>query len=247
MVIAALILLQGSHVQTFTVDGIKREAIVVGPSAKEPSPLVFAFHGHGGNMRQAQRSFEIDKLWPEAVVVYPQGLPTSGRTDPEGKKSGWQQNAGQNGDRDLAFFDAMLATIKREHKIDSKRIYVMGHSNGGRFTYLLWAKRGTTFAAVGPSASPATGLARDFKPLSAFIVGGEKDQLVPFFTQKLSMDAVRRVLEADPKKARKDGYLTVEPAPNGLELATYVFPGGHTFEKEAARLMVEFFRRHSKG
>ena len=130
----------------WTVDGVLyREALVyVPPTAKSaPVPVIFAFHGHGGTMAFAERKFSFHTLWPEAMVVYPQGLPTAGKlTDPEGKKSGWQFDAGDYGDRDLKFFDAILASLRQDYRIDDKRIFVTGHSNGGGFTYLLWAKRG---------------------------------------------------------------------------------------------------------
>ncbi len=106
-------------------------------------------------MRQARRSFAIESYWPEATVVYPQGLPTKGITDPEGKKNGWQQKKGDYEDRDLAFFDVMLKTFRSDSSIDMRRVYSTGHSNGGRMTYLLWSERGDAFAAVAPSASPA--------------------------------------------------------------------------------------------
>jgi polyhydroxybutyrate depolymerase len=125
------------------VDGVRREALVVTPADGEDlAPVVFVFHGHGGTARQAARSFDLHTHWPEAIVVYPQGLPTPGRlTDPEGKRNGWQHAAGEQEDRDLKFFDAMLASLKSEHNIDESRIYCTGHSNGGGFTYLLWAAR----------------------------------------------------------------------------------------------------------
>lgn len=245
--IALVVALQGPKLETFQVNGVARQANVVLPAdLSKPAPLVFGFHGHGGNMRNAQRSFGIERYWPEAIVVYPQGLPSKGKTDPKGEKNGWQQNAADYDGRDIAFFDTMLKAIEKEYKVDVNRVYSMGHSNGGRFTYLLWAERGDTFAAVAPSASPAIGLARKLKPLSAFIVAGEKDQLVSFQSQKLSIDWVERLLEADSSKAKVDGYLSVEPAPNGLELATYVFPGPHTFPPEVSAKVVEFFKRHHR-
>lgn len=146
----------------WTVDGVVREALVYVPASAKTNaaPVVFAFHGHGGNMRNTVRSFHIHTLWPEAIVVYPQGLNTPGRlTDPEGKKPGWQHGAGAEGDRDLKFFDAMLKSLKADYKVDAKRIYSTGHSNGGGFTYLLWAERGDNFAAFAPSASAASALA----------------------------------------------------------------------------------------
>lgn len=148
----------------WTIDGVTREAMIYVPASAKTNaaPVVFAFHGHGGNMRNTVRSFHIHTLWPEAIVVYPQGLNTPGRlTDPEGKKPGWQHGLGAEGDRDLKFFDAMLASLKKDYKVDAKRIYSTGHSNGGGFTYLLWAARGDTFAAFAPSASAASFLRPD--------------------------------------------------------------------------------------
>jgi len=98
----------------WTVDGVVREALVYTlPQAHtNPSPVVFAFHGHGGSMLNAARTFGFHTRWPEAVVVYMQGLNTPGRlTDPEGKKPGWQSAVGDQGDRDLKFFDAVLASL----------------------------------------------------------------------------------------------------------------------------------------
>ena len=140
----------------FKVDGVMREALVYAPSAAKTtaSPLVFVFHGHGGGSRQAARSFAMNQHWPEAISVYMQGLNTPGRlTDPEGRKPGWQSGAGDQHDRDLKFFDAVLARLKQDYQVDEKRIYATGHSNGGSFTYLLWAERGDVLAAVAPSAA----------------------------------------------------------------------------------------------
>src|SRR5690242_17030508 len=81
----------------WNVEGLDREALVYAPSAAKttPAPLVFVFHGHGGNMKGAANSFHMHTLWPEAMVVYPQGLNTPGKlTDLEGKRPGWQHSAG---------------------------------------------------------------------------------------------------------------------------------------------------------
>jgi polyhydroxybutyrate depolymerase len=52
-------------------------------------------------------------------------------------------------------FDAVLATLKIAYKVDEKQIYATGHSNGGGFTYLLWAARWDEFAAIAPCAAAA--------------------------------------------------------------------------------------------
>src|SRR5262245_9478766 len=137
-----------------------REALLYVPAAAKstPAPVVFAFHGHGGTMQHAAAMFDYQHVWPEAIVVYMQGLNTPGRlTDPEGKRPGWQNLPGGQDDRDLKFFDAVLATLKSDYKVDESRIYATGHSNGGGFTYLLWRTRGDVFAAVAPSAASGPG------------------------------------------------------------------------------------------
>ena len=83
--------------------------------------------------------FQTD--WPEALVIYMQGLPTPGLLgDIEGKHPGWQQTPGQLEDRDLKFFDTVLAAMKEKYPVDDRRIYATGFSNGGFFTFLLWAR-----------------------------------------------------------------------------------------------------------
>ncbi|MBZ0154243.1 MAG: hypothetical protein K8J09_22175, partial [Planctomycetes bacterium] len=129
--------------RSWQVDGDRREALVHVPPAarREPVPLVFVFHGHGGSMAGIARSFDLHTAWPEAVVVYPQGLPTSTGRDPDGRRAGWQNRAGADGDRDLRFVDTMLAALRDELCIDPDRVHATGHSNGGGFTYLLLAQR----------------------------------------------------------------------------------------------------------
>ena len=57
----------------WTVDGEARVALVFAPAPTTSNikqPLVFAFHGHGGNMQGASQLMHIQNLWPAAIVVY---------------------------------------------------------------------------------------------------------------------------------------------------------------------------------
>jgi polyhydroxybutyrate depolymerase len=237
----------------WTVGDVKREALVAIPeSAKtKAAPVVFAFHGHGGTMKHAANTFAYHKHWPEAICVYMQGLNAPGKiVDPDGKLPGWQMNAGELNDRDLKFFDAVLATLKKDYKADEKRIYCTGHSNGGRFTYVLWAERPEVFAAVAPSASPAIGLLRKLKPLPCLHVAGEKDQLVSYASQKATMDAVKKLngCSADGKPWDKAGTLigTKYESKGDAPFVSLIGPGDHKFPDEAPKLIVKFFQEHAK-
>lgn len=234
----------------WTVGGDRREALVVASSSGDPAPLVFVWHGHGGTMRHAATTMGFHKQWPEAVVVYPQGLPTPGAlTDPEGKKPGWQKVAGDQNDRDLKFFDDMLKTLKKDHKIDDKRIYSTGHSNGGAFTYLLWAQRGDVFAAVAPSAAGGRAV-QGIKPLPCLHVMGETDPLVTPAIQKRAIELVKKAngCDADGKAWAKAGQLTGTQygSKGGPPLVLLTHPGDHKFPAEAPELIVKFFKEHAK-
>lgn len=239
--LALLATASAPFVQDFNVDGVARQALVFPGQGPGPHPLVLAFHGHSGNMRQASRSFGLQDLWPQATIIYPQGLPTKGMTDPEGKYNGWQQKPEDEGGRDIKFTDEILAWVK---DVDRRHVYAMGHSNGGRFTYVLWATRGNVFTAYGPSSSPGIGLVRQMKPASAFCVAGQSDPIVPFVSQQLTIRQLERLNGVDLSKGTKQGYVTLANGKSGIELGTYIHPGGHVFPQEAAAAMVALFKRH---
>ena len=232
------------------VDGLQREALVALPArdGDSPAPVVFVFHGHGGNSRQVGRSFRIHTLWPEAIVICPQGVPTPGRlTDPEGKRNGWQHAAGEQDDRDLRFFDAMLATLKKDHNIDDSRIYSTGHSNGGAFTYLLWAERPDVLAAVAPSSAGAGNKHRKLTPKPCLHVAGTTDPLVLFAWQDVTMKFVRRLNGCETEGTRWAKDATLYESKSGTPFVSVVHPGGHKFLAEASPLIVRFFKEHSRS
>jgi polyhydroxybutyrate depolymerase len=234
----------------WTVDGVRREALVYVPAnaKSQPAPLIFGFHGHGGNMNNAARQYHFQTLWPEAIVVYPQGLPTPGKlTDPEGKKQGWQSGPGDQGDRDLKFFDLMLESLKKEVKVDEKHLFSSGHSNGGGFTYLLWSQRGDKFAAFAPSAAVATKDLEKMKPKPVLHVAGENDPLVKFAWQKLMIDKVRQINQCGESQPWElDKTCTLYPSKVGAPVITAIHPGTHNYPKEAPEVIVKFFKSQMK-
>ncbi len=235
-----------------SVGGVEREFLFHAPlSAKgKPAPVVFAFHGHGGTMKNAARSFAIHQHWPEAIVVYMQGLPTPGRlTDPEGKKTGWQSRPDDQGDRDLKFFDAVLAQLKTDYRVDEKHIYSTGHSNGGGFTYLLWATRSEVFAAVAPSSAASArsaGKRAWLKAKPAMHIAGETDPLVKYEWQVAAMDSVRELngCEAEGKPWHEHPGCLIYESKTGTPFVSVIHAGGHKFYDQAPELIVAFFKEH---
>jgi polyhydroxybutyrate depolymerase len=231
------------------VEGAAREGLVYAPTKESTDgpPLVFGFHGHGGSMQNAARSFGIHELWPEAVVVYLQGLPTPGRlTDPEGKKAGWQASSGDQGDRDLKLFDAALASMREKYKVDPKRIYATGHSNGGGFTYLLWANRPGIFAAIAPSAAAGARPQKETKPCPTLHLAGEKDPLVKFDLQMRAVAAIKTFNGCEEQGKDWDKGCTLYPSPNDAPVVTFIHSGTHQYPSEGPALIVKFFKEYAR-
>lgn len=231
-------------IQTADVEGQQRQWLVYAPPTAKttPSPVVFVFHGHGGSMRLVAQSFRVHEHWPEAIVVYPQGLPTATRRDPEGQRSGWSV-------RDVPLVDEILRRLKAEYQVDNSRLYCTGHSNGGGFTYVLWAQRGDLWAALAPSACnppPERINAAKPRPLPILHLAGRNDTIVPFAEQEKSMTAVRQVLRctSEPKPL---GKFQVYESSAGTPFVAYLHDGGHRFPSEAVPGIVRFFKEHKRS
>ncbi|MDF3078457.1 MAG: hydrolase [Sphingobacteriaceae bacterium] len=236
------------QVMTWKVgDSIRQALVYIPASAKnKAAPLIFNFHGHGGRMQRAyDQGFQ--KLWPEAIVVCPQGLNTPGAlSDKEGKRSGWQNIPEIAKNRDLQFFDVMLKSLQTQYKVDKNRIYATGHSNGGWFTYLLWAVRGDVFAAVAPSSAIVGAYTPLLKPKPAMHIMGEKDPLVKPAMQLVSINSILRLNQCEKEGEEIGRYTKYYESKSGNPVVTFIHPGGHVYSPEAAAAVVNFFKGQVK-
>ena len=106
---------QPAHL-TFTIGHDPREALLFAPAFATSGklPLVFAWHGHGGDMAGTARSMHFQTTWPEAIVAYAQGLLTHSTHDQAANEAGWQTELTAD-NRDLA---GVQATVDHARKID---------------------------------------------------------------------------------------------------------------------------------
>jgi polyhydroxybutyrate depolymerase len=227
------------------VDGVEREAVVYLPSTSSEAkpPVIFAFHGHGGNMHFAARGMAFQHSWPEAIVVYPQGLPTPGIVmDLEGKKPGWQREAGQQGDRDLKFVDAILSSLREKYSIDEHRIYATGFSNGGLFTYLLLSQRPDVFAAFAPGGAVLLPSVPLTQAHPVFHYGGKSDQLARFAKQEATIEQLRKFNGCAEQGEACGENCTLYPSAKGAPVETFIHPLGHIYPPQVTPLIVKFFQ-----
>jgi polyhydroxybutyrate depolymerase len=231
----------GAH-ESWTVDGVKREAIVYVPASPPPGklPLVLSFHGHGDDMENFQY-VGLQDVWPDAIVVYFQGLASR-----DGYR-GWQVEPGEYGDRDLKLVDTALTALKKKYPVDGGRIYATGFSNGAHFTYLLWAARPEVFAAFAPVAGRIRPSTMPRVPRPVLIIGGARDAQVAFADQRAAMGVAVRINGVDgTEKACGDGC-TLYGGGTAAPVMTWIHQGGHEYPRPTSGKIAAFFHEHTKG
>lgn len=174
-----------------TFGGRDRTYLVhVPPGLPEPVPLVVALHGGGGN---AMATLNMTGLNAEAdaagfMVVYPNG---TDRSRPllnlMGKPGFLTWNAGnccgyaqEHRVDDVGFIRAVVDQLESRYRIDPKRIYATGISNGGMMAYSLACEASDMFAAVGVVSGIITDArCRPAHPVAVIDFHGTADQNVP--------------------------------------------------------------------
>jgi polyhydroxybutyrate depolymerase len=229
---------QYSKKLTWSIDGETRHAIVYppfGPRAIGRAPVVLAFHGHGDDAEHFQVT-GIHDAWPEAVVVYFQGLPSQRDGLP-----GWQVEKGEDNDRDLKLVDAALASLPRDFSVDPRRVYATGFSNGANFTYLLWAERPEVFAAYAPVAARLRPSVQPTEPKPLLHVAGRQDMRILFADQENAIETAKRVNGVGGSGTSCGNGCTKYGTTRTNALMTWIHPGGHTYPAGTADRIVRFF------
>jgi len=232
-----------AEVMTWEVDGERREGIVYAPAESGGAvrvPLVLAFHGRGDNMQNFQNT-NVHMAWPDAVVVYFQGLQTRGRL------TGWQVERDNAVNPDLRLVDVALLSLRTVYNIDDDRIYVTGFSNGGMFTYLLWAERPGVFAAYAPVAGRLRPSVRPTQPGPLFHVAGERDRQVSFSDQVATIEIAVAVNGVGTTTTPcGDGCTSYGPSDTATPVRAWIHSGGHVYPRETSERIVSFFKNHSR-
>ncbi len=150
--------------------------------ATQATALVVVLHGGGGNAASAgkQTGFSAVADREGFIVAYPNGSGRLGErllTWNAGTCCGYAVSHQVD---DVAFVRAMVAQIEAEHRIDPKRVYATGISNGGMMSYRLACEASDVFAAIGPvSAVQIAPSCVPTAPVSVLHVHGTADRNVP--------------------------------------------------------------------
>ncbi len=172
------------NVQTLTVKGMERTYFLHVPSGlndQQSVPLVFVFHGFQESSDFARTYSGLDNIASANgfAVVYPEGSgDSSARSWNAGGCCGY---AKQNNVDESAFVRAIIQDVGMIVKIDPKRVYAAGFSNGALLSYRLACEMSDTFAAVAPVAGVLVNSpCEPSQPVSLIDVHGMTDTVVPF-------------------------------------------------------------------
>jgi polyhydroxybutyrate depolymerase len=152
--------------RTIAVAGVEREYFLWVPRGYDPArayPLVFRWHGTGGNGTSG--GLEIEQEADEdGLVVSPSGIGGVWSLQAEGP--------------DVALFDALLVHLGDALCVDRGRVFSYGFSLGAAFTNLLGCVRAGVLRAVAPVDGLPGGDHCTAK-VAAWITHGTADTTVP--------------------------------------------------------------------
>jgi polyhydroxybutyrate depolymerase len=150
------------HRTLITPDGRTRSYLLYVPAGYQtgvPTPLVFVFHGGGGNGQGIMNASQMNAVADQSTVLiaYPDGI----ERPLDVGKSSW--NAGgccgyaqEQAVDDVGFTRALVTEIGQRYTVDPERLYATGISNGAMLSHRLACELADTIAAIAPVAGGMT-------------------------------------------------------------------------------------------
>jgi len=115
--------------------------------------LVIALHGLAGTASQMERDYKLTAKSNSAhfVIVYPEGVPSDGLLGIQTWNAGTCCDfAMEHNIDDVQFIRQLIQKLTAAYKINTKKIYATGMSNGAMMTYRLGCELSQQLAAIAP-------------------------------------------------------------------------------------------------
>lgn len=181
--------------QGIKVDGEMRQFTMYIPKTinKEKSTaLVLNFHGSGmsalEHMFYTEMNATADKH--NFIVVYPQG-----------KKKDWNVGFGMDydkGPKDVEFIRQLLEKIKKHYNVDTNKIFAVGLSRGGFFTYRLAIEMPKVFAAIASVGAPIPNEVKkrhtSKEKIAVLLAHGDADVIVKYNGKKNAYNSAEETI-----------------------------------------------------
>ncbi len=210
-------------------------------------PVIFAFHGDGGNGQSMRGAGLEEASAGKAIIVYP-----------DGPNQTWDLETAPAQNRDYALFDAMVSDVETNLCADPKRIFAFGFSRGAFFANQLGCYRGDVLRGLSASSGggPYSNDGNDFDQngffkcptpaVAALIIHGQNDNQdgVPYAAGEKSRDhwRLRNACATTSKAYAPSPCITYDGCPAGHPVAWCSIPNmGHRIWSGAPQAVWSFF------
>lgn len=182
----------GAEVRTLAFEGLARSYVLHVPAGAggRDAALVIALHGSGGSganiLEQGRWVEKADAAG--FIIVAPDGLPEDNDRPVSFGRNPRSWNSGPNTGspaqlrnvNDIGFLRAVVADVRRTQRVDPRRIYATGFSNGAAMAFRVGAEMSDIVAAVAPvSNALLVPVERLERPVSLLLIWGSADRLNP--------------------------------------------------------------------
>jgi polyhydroxybutyrate depolymerase len=172
---------QNSREISVAVEGTQRRAIVVNDLAPgRTTPVVIVLHGGQGNadVQRERSGFDGLAVSKGFTVVYPEGAEWApGR---HAWNTGFLMRRQVGEANDIAYLDAVIDLLIRDHGADPRKIFMTGGSNGAMMTLVYATQRAERLAAIAPVVGAMFSFdTKPSRPLPIMLINGGQDNEVP--------------------------------------------------------------------
>jgi polyhydroxybutyrate depolymerase len=147
-------------------------------------PLIISLHGYTSSGAEQDQYFKLQPLAEQRGFLY---IHPDGTKDASGNQFWNATDAccdlrGASTD-DAAYLLSMIEQVRQKYKVDPKRIYIVGHSNGAFMSYRMACDHADKVAAIvslagATFADPAR--CKPSQPVSVLQVHGTADNVIPY-------------------------------------------------------------------
>jgi polyhydroxybutyrate depolymerase len=243
----------------------------------KPAPLILALHGYTSSGDETEKYLQLASVAEKKGILY---------VHPDGTQDGaanrfWNAtpsccNFYSSKVNDEAYLMSIIDAVSKRYNVDQKRIYVVGHSNGGFMTHHMGCTHSKRIAAIASFAGATFDDPKSCKPtspISVLQIWGTSDATIAYnggdilgntypgalktvsswakldgCSTKISASKTKLDLEAKLTGAETSvGYYTGCKAKTTVELWT-IYGGAHvpTLAKNFASQVVDFLLAHPK-
>jgi polyhydroxybutyrate depolymerase len=146
-----------------------------------PMPLVMLLHGYGASAVIQEAYFQLQGLAESRGFIYVRPDGTTNALD----KQFWNATPAccgfNSGVDDSTYLLDVITDISNAYNVDPRRVYVMGHSNGGFMSYRMACDHADRIAAIASLAGSTFATPADCapsQPVSVLQVHGTDDQTI---------------------------------------------------------------------